>query len=105
MDEILAIIRSADQRQGMAMHADYLGTKRRSSLLRIWPGRIRGRRPSGVLRAYASVATCGDVAYIERFLGHADLLKDGVMYLLMKGMIEEMSQSSADDRAPELVHV
>ena len=90
LDQILAINRSADQRQGMAMHADYLDEQKVRHYFEYGRDAFGVNDPSGVLRAYASVATCGDVAYIERFLGHADSLKDGVMYLLMKGMIEEM---------------
>jgi hypothetical protein len=40
------------------------------------------------------------VAFIERLLGHADALGEGVMYMLIKGTIEDLIEHRHGDGTP-----
>lgn len=83
LDEILEINRSAGERQGQPMHPDYLdetAVRRYFAEGRDVVG-VTGR--DGELRAYLSVRFCGELAVVERVLGHADALRDGVVWVLM----------------------
>jgi hypothetical protein len=90
VDEILVINRSAEQRQGQPIHPDYLDeTTVRRYLER--SGDVYGvNDAAGTLRAYLCLRVCGEVAFIERLLGHSDSLEHGVMYLLIMGTIEDL---------------
>jgi hypothetical protein len=90
VDEILAINRSADERQGRPIHPDYLDEPTVRRYLE-QSGDVYGvNDASGTLRAYLFLRVCGQVAFIERLLGHADALEQGVMYLLIMGTIEDL---------------
>jgi hypothetical protein len=87
IDEIMAIHRSADERQGEPIHPAYLDEgKVRAYLGRAAEvfGVVDG---DGILRAYLCLRTCGQVACIERLLGHADVLRQGVMWVLVAGTV------------------
>jgi hypothetical protein len=91
LDEILAINRSAEIRQGLPMHQDYLN----EATLRQYHERsdaVFGVNDSdGLLRAYICIRACGEVACVERLLGHADSLRQGVMWVLATGTIRELT--------------
>lgn len=78
---------SMPERQGQPMSAGYLVKPTPSS-----PFPLCGRHTveyvgvfdrSGDLRAYCQLYICGELAIINRILGHGDYLKDGVMNLLV----------------------
>ena len=56
---------------------------------------------NGVLKAYLCVRICGEVACMERLLGHADALEDGVMYLVVSGVVEWLIQERAVTGRPQ----
>jgi hypothetical protein len=90
IDEVLAIHRSATDRQGRPMHPDYLDVAAvRENLER--SERVFGVADrDGVLKAYLTLRVCGEVAVIERLIGDAGALEDGVMYLLISGTVRAL---------------
>ena len=100
LDEILAVNRSADQRQGVPMHPDYLDVDKVRRYFERGSDVYGVLDPDGVLRAYLSTMTCGDVAFVERILGHADSLEAGVMYLLIDGAVTDMIDRRRRDGRP-----
>jgi len=90
LDEIMDINRSAETRQGRPMHPDYLDGEAVATYLR-GAGEVYGVRDSdGRLRAYADLRQCGAIACMSRLLGHAEHLAQGVMYLLLAGIIRSL---------------
>ena len=100
VEEILAINRSTDERQGRPIHPDYLDEPTvRRYLAR--SGDVYGvDDANGTLRAYLCLRMCGEVAFIERLLGHADALEDGVMYLLIMGTLEDLIEHRRTEGQP-----
>ena len=101
LDEIMAINRSAQERQGQPMHPDYL----EAEIVRTYYERaseVYGVSDSrGVLRAYADMRVCGQIASLSRLLGHADALAEGVMYLLLTEIIRGLVDRRRQDGAPD----
>jgi hypothetical protein len=99
-DEMMAVNRSADERQGRPIHPDYLDepTVRRYVAQ---SGDVYGVSDAGgTLRAYLFLRVCGEVAFIERLLGHADALDEGVMYLLIMGTMEDLIELRSTNGGP-----
>ena len=90
LDEILAINRSAETRQGRPMHPQLPRRGEGASLFRTVGRRLRGHRRRRGLRAYVCVRVCGEVACVERILGHADVLKPGVMWVSLPVTMREL---------------
>jgi hypothetical protein len=92
LQEVLAINRSAPERQGSAMHPAYFDEE----TVRRYLGRTSDVfgvfDAEGVLRAYFCLRMCGSVACGERVLGHADHLSKGIMYQLIAGTVRELSE-------------
>jgi hypothetical protein len=100
LDEVLAINGSAEERQGRPMHPDYMDEQavrryfeRASDVFGVTDG-------AGVLRAYLCLRMCGEVVCVERLLGHADALKQGVVWVLVTGAIRMLSESRQDEGHP-----
>jgi hypothetical protein len=91
LDEILAINRSARERQGEPMHPDYRDEAKVRTYLERASDVFGVSDADGVLRAYICVRVCGDVAVLERVLGHADALKQGVVWVLFAETVRELS--------------
>lgn len=89
LDEVMAINRSAEERQGRPMHPHYLDEDRVVDNFAHASDVYGVTDSAGVLRAYVCVRACGDVACVERLLGHADVLRQGVMWVLLVGVIRE----------------
>jgi hypothetical protein len=89
-EEILGINRSAETRQGQPMHPHYLDEARVRRYFERSSDVFGVTDAEGVLRAYICVRVCGEVACVERILGHADALKSGVMWVLVTGTIREL---------------
>jgi hypothetical protein len=100
LEEVLAVNRSASERQGLPMHPDYF----EEETVRRYFGRAADVfgvvDANGVLSAYLCVRVCGEVACIERLLGHADALEQGVMYLLISGVVEWLIQEPVNSGHP-----
>lgn len=100
IDEVMAINRSVDERQGRPMHPDYFDE---SAVRRYFEqgSEVYGVSDSdGVLRAYADFHDSSQIAILLRLLGHAEALKDGVMYLLLTEMIRGLIDRPRSDETP-----
>ena len=92
-DDVYAINTSTPRRQGRDMDPSY-GERPKFSPLetdgcqfhRIFTYGVLQR---GKLRAYAWVYRCMDLVLISQILGHVAHLEDNVMYLLMRGLLED----------------
>lgn len=100
LEEILAINRSAGERQGEAMHPDYLDEAKVRRYFERSSDVFGVTDPEGVLRAYLSIRACGDVAVLERVLGHADALKQGVVWVLFAEVVRELAERRRIDGSP-----
>jgi hypothetical protein len=90
LDEVMDVNRSAEERQGRPIHPAYLDRdkvrryfERSTDVYGVTDG-------SGVLKAYLCLRTCGEVAVVERLLGHSDDLRGGIMWVLLTGAIREL---------------
>lgn len=105
-DDLHEIRSSAPERQGRAMHPAYMTRQTYSS--DAWPEPHCKRHlytvhgvtgANGRLAAYCQLVQCGEVARFNTILGHADLLKDQVVWLLvmeaLKWHIDECGASYA----------
>jgi hypothetical protein len=90
LDEIMGINGSAKERQGLPMHPDYLDVEHVRAYFERSADVYGVADSAGVLRAYLCIRVCGEVACVERLLGHADVLRQGVMWVLMVGAIREL---------------
>ena len=100
LDEVMAIHRSAPERQGHLMHPDYLDEARVRQNLAETADVMGVFDADGVLRGYLSTRTCGEVVCLERVLGHAAFLSTGMMYLLVSGVVDWLIiRREADCRA------
>jgi hypothetical protein len=88
LEEILSINISAGTRQGRTMDDSYKDRKK------IYPmddhNKYYGVFKEEKLVAYIWVSVHGELAILTRLLGHADYLKDGIMYLLLTSTISEI---------------
>lgn len=100
LDEILAINRSSTTRQGQPMHPDYFDADTVRTYLEHSTDVFGVLDAEGVLQAYLCLRVCGEVACVERLLGHADSLHQGVMWVLMHGVIRELTTRRAEPGAP-----
>lgn len=94
VDAIYRINTSSPERQGRPMSAGYQ-TRTEFSTLPYYPC-PRHRidewgvfTDTGRLVGYLVVYLCGDLALVSQILGHADHLRDDIMYLLVATALEE----------------
>jgi hypothetical protein len=92
IDEILAINTSSEVRAGRPMDAPYLDAE----LVRAYFSDKRSVYgicdQTGKIQAYCYAPVCGETAILFRLLGCADLLSEGIMYLMISEIIREMSE-------------
>jgi hypothetical protein len=99
-DDILAINRSAVTRQGQPMHPHYLDETRVRRYFERSADVFGVTDAGGTLRAYVAIRVSGEVACVERILGHADVLNMGVMWVLVTGTIRELVERKQTDGRP-----
>jgi len=56
---------------------------------------------AGVLVAYADISFCGEVAVISRILGYGEYLDNGIMYLLVDGIMRLVIERKSKYGQPE----
>jgi hypothetical protein len=84
LEDVLTINRSSLVRQGQAMSKEYLEPHLvRSHFFETGRHIFGVFRRDGKLVAYHHAVMCGDVYVSDKLLGHADDLRQGVMYYLM----------------------
>jgi hypothetical protein len=52
----------------------------------------------GVLVAYSELLYAGEIAVMNRVLGHGDYLADGIMFLLTAGIVEHLKAVHPESR-------
>jgi hypothetical protein len=92
--ELLAIHTSLPERQGQAIGAAYLD-----------PAAVYDKGPhieyfgvfrDGILVAYIQLRYAGEIVGLNRVMGHGDHLDDGIMFLLMAGVVEHVKAMRPD---------
>jgi hypothetical protein len=87
-DDVLAIHRSLPERQGRPIDPDYLDPE---TVARRGPdSEYLGVLRDGVVVAYTRLDHVGEIAGMGRVMGHGDHLDNGVMALLMAGVVEHV---------------
>ena len=93
LEEIYLVNTSASERQGHSM-AEWYATKQES--IKLAANYIcRGVYIGDKLTGYAFIGIFGELAIISNILGHADHLKEGVMYKLVTGLCAELAVSDS----------
>ena len=92
IDDIYAVNTSAKIRQNKYMKAAYL------EKVSHYEGKGNYRyfgviNETGVLVSYCNVGFYGDFANISNLLGHKDYLNEGVMYLMISTLVQELMES------------
>jgi hypothetical protein len=88
--DLLAIHKSMPERQGRPMDAEYLDP---NATFRTGPGfEYIGVLRDDVLVAYCRVLYAGDIASMDRVMGHGDHMADGIMFLLTAGLVEHVKK-------------
>lgn len=100
VDEVLAINESGATRQGQPMHPDYLDREKVLRHLQRSLDVFGITDAGGALRAYFSIRVCGDVAVLERLLGDAERLNDGIVWLLVAETVRVLGERRRADGRP-----
>jgi len=94
--ELLAIHTSLPERQGRPMDPDYLDPR---ATFRTGPDfDYVGVLRKGAVVAYCRVLYAGDIASMDRVMGHGDHLADGIMFLLTAGVVEHVKKARPETR-------
>lgn len=88
--EIMDIHLSAHFRQGRSMSEDYLNENKVLRWVSDKPLLCGIFNSDDMLKAYTYVPVIGELCLISRLLGHDEALNDGVMYLLISEMVNQM---------------
>jgi hypothetical protein len=89
--DLLAIHASLPERQGRPIDADYLDPH---AVVRRGPSvEYLGVHRDGVVVAYARLDYVGEIAGMGRVMGHGDHLDNGVMALLMAGVVDHVKST------------
>jgi hypothetical protein len=88
--DLLAIHASLPERQGRPIDAEYLDPAANSPTGPdyAYVGVLR----DGTIVAYSRVRYAGDIAGMDRVMGHGDHLAAGVMFLLVAGIVEHVKE-------------
>lgn len=92
LDDIYEINCSAENRQGNKMKSAYTDKTAVKEFLESGPIMFGVLNSEGKLVAYISPWVLGDFVDISKLLGHEDYNNDGIMYLLVSGLVEELSR-------------
>jgi len=105
LGEILDINLSLPERQGRAMDRPYVEMDALRAHFERHKRDVYGvLDPGGQLKAYADVVVMGELAMINRLMGHGEELENGIMYLLISEVVRVMSQRKAETGAPIWLH-
>jgi hypothetical protein len=92
--ELLAIHRSLPERQGQPIDAAYLDP---TAEYETGPHMdYLGVFSDGTLVAYSHLWYAGEIVGMNRVMGHGDHLDNGVMFLLMAGIVEHVKTTRSD---------
>jgi hypothetical protein len=95
-DELIAIHRSIPVRQGRPIDAPYLDP---DASFEVAPHLEHiGVVNDGVVVAYSELEYAGEIVGTSRIMGHGDHLKNGIMFLLIAGIVEHVKTTRPDVR-------
>jgi hypothetical protein len=95
-DELLAINRSMPERQGRPMDAPYLDSDA-SYVIAPHLEHI-GVVKDGAVVAYSELEYAGEIVGTNRIMGHGDHLRNGIMFLLIAGIVDHVKTTRPDIR-------
>jgi GT2 family glycosyltransferase len=90
LEKIMDINCSMETRQGLPMPRDYLDKGELKEFLAANLPTYGVFNSDGILKAYAHMLLCGEVAVPVRILGHGEDLEKGIMYYLVSEMVREI---------------
>lgn len=90
IDDIMEINRSSNERGGREMEARYTDRKQVELFLQTQPNMYGAFTSSGKLIAYIQLLQINSMLVINKILGHNDFLKNGVMYLIVAELVNEV---------------
>jgi hypothetical protein len=95
-EELLAIHRSLPERQGRPIDAPYLDA---NASYELGPHLEHiGVVKDGVVVAYSELEYAGEIVGTSRIMGHGDHLNNGIMFLLVAGIVEHVKATRPDIR-------
>jgi hypothetical protein len=100
LHDILSINASTPVRQGRPMDSSYLSVRQLRAFFDD-KAEIYGVFDStGILKAYADTPIAGEICIFSRLLGHSADLDKGIMYLLVSGVVQEMTEHKTKHGVP-----
>lgn len=93
LEAILAVNRSAEDRQGKEVRPDYLTLDGLAAYFRESTLTMGVRDSGGRLCGYIDVRASGEMALLSRILGDIRDQDAGIMYLLVAGTVQELQRS------------
>ena len=104
LDQVLEINRSSNMRQNRRMDPDYLDAEALSNFFEPKRDQCYGVfERDGRLRAYCYAPVFGELCIFAMLLGHANFLKDGIMFLLLSETIREIAERPGRSDRPRWI--
>jgi len=88
IEEIMEINTSSEMRGGRLMDRRYVEREMVEESFTATDAICAVVDADGRVRAYVDLITVGEVAIVSRILGHAQHLSNGIMYLLIEGIVD-----------------
>lgn len=103
VEDILEVNWSAPERQGRPMLADYLDEPAVRRYCERNPNMLGILDADGRVRAWCDAPVLGELGLVARLLGHADHLRDGIMYLLVSETVGRFIRLRAETGQPQWI--
>lgn len=100
VEDILAINTSAPVRQAKPMDKSYLTREMVLKFIEENPVLHGVFNKEGTLVAYSQTVLCGEVLILNRIIGHAAFVDQGIMYLLVSEIVKEMISLKKENGLP-----
>jgi len=88
LNEVLEINSCTGIRQGRQMPPEYFNAEKVETFTRKFPTMFGVVDSNGVLRSYIIAEFYGEICVLIRILGHVEHESDGIMYLMVGGLVE-----------------
>jgi hypothetical protein len=98
--DVYDVNESMSERQGRVMEDSYLDRARVQAYCERTGDLYGVLNRDGRLRAYTQVVVAGEVALLNRLLGHGDDLDKGIMYLCLTEIVRTMCEARRDSGLP-----
>lgn len=100
-EQIFAVNTSSQERQGHEMSASYTDLSQVKEYCAKYPHLFGVFNPEGSLCAYIHPIECGEIVLLNRILGHAEHVNNGVMYFMLSALIDELTQKGTLNEQPD----